>query len=59
MRSRKFWFTVWAAVMSSGVMLFSIIKGYDASWLPGTLALLVGVVASYVAIGAAKAKKVE
>lgn len=57
MKSRKFWFTVWAATMASGVMGFSIITRFDASWMPGTLALLVGVVTAYVAILASKKKK--
>ena len=58
-KSRKFWFTVWAALTASLVMLFSILESYDASWMPGTLALLVGIVTAYVAIGSSKKKKEE
>lgn len=59
MRSRKFWLTVWSAATANIVMFFSIVKGYDAAWMAGTLALLVGVVTAYVAIGATKQKKEE
>jgi hypothetical protein len=59
LKSRKFWFTIWAALTASVVMFFSIYKGYDASWMPGTLSLLVSVVAAYVGIGIAKRRKEE
>lgn len=54
MKSRKFWFAIWGAVAATVLGIFSILKGYDGSWLPGTMALLVGIVTAYVAIGAAK-----
>lgn len=59
MKSRKFWFTVWGALMSSIIMLGSLIAKFEASWMTPALALLIGIVTAYVAIGAAKKKKDE
>ena len=57
--SRKFWFVVWAAGMSSYMMIESIKTQFEASWMTPALALLIGIVVSYVAIGSAKKKKEE
>ena len=59
MKSRKFWFTVWGAVSASIVMFFSIFVKFEASWMTPALALLIGIVTAYVAIGSAKKKKDE
>jgi hypothetical protein len=59
MKSRKFLLTLWAALLATGVMIYSIYSGYDASWMPGTLAVLVAIPAGYVTIGSAKQKKEE
>lgn len=56
-KSRKFLFTAWGATLATFLSLFSIKTGYDASWMPGTMALLVGIVTSYVAVGSVNAKK--
>ncbi len=56
-KSRKFWFTVWGAVSASAVMFFSIYQEFEASWMTPALALLIGIVTAYVAIGTAKKKK--
>ena len=58
-KSRKFWFTVWAALSASIVMFFSVWLKFEASWMTPALALLIGIVTAYVAIGASKKKKEE
>ena len=57
MQSRKFLFTLWGALLATFLSIFSISTGYDSSWMPGTMALLVGIVTGYVAIGSAREKK--
>ena len=57
MQSRRFWFTIWAASSASVVMFFSIYKEFEASWMPGTLALLVGCVTAYITFSTLKKKK--
>jgi hypothetical protein len=59
MKSRKLWFTVWATIMATYIIIYSIHTGFEASWMPGTLALLVAIPTSYVAIGSTKKKKEE
>lgn len=59
MRSRKFWFTVWAAGMSSYIIIRSIETQYEATWMTAALAVLIAIVTAYVAIGSAKKKKEE
>lgn len=59
MQSRRFWFTAWAAISASAVMFFSIYQQFDASWMPGTLALLVGCVTAYITFSTLKKKKDE
>ena len=59
MKSRKFWFAVWGAVMSSLIMIGSMKIQFEASWMTPALALLIGIVTAYVAIGTAKNKKEE
>jgi len=59
MKSRKFWFSAWGAVSASAVMFFSIYTKFEASWMTSALALLIGIVTAYVAIGSAKKKKDE
>ena len=57
MGSRKFWFAVWGAVIASYIIIRSIETKWEASWMTAALALLIGIVTAYVAIGAAKKKK--
>jgi hypothetical protein len=59
MKSRKFWFVIWAVIIATYIIVYSIHTGFDASWMPGTLALLVAIPTSYVAIGSSKKKKEE
>lgn len=57
MKSRKFWFTTWGAIMASYIIIRSLETKYEASWMTAALALLIGIVTAYVAIGSAKKKK--
>lgn len=59
MRSRKFWFTVWATVMVTYIIVRAIETAYDATWMTAALAVLIAIPAGYVAIGSAKKKKEE
>lgn len=58
-KSRKFWFTVWGASMASYIIIRSMETKFEASWMTAALALLIGIVTAYVAIGSVKKKKEE
>ena len=56
MKSRKFWFTLWAALMVTYIIVRSIETGYDATWITAAVAILVAIPAGYVTAGIIKKK---
>ena len=56
MKSRKFIFTVWAALTFSALGVFSLMNDSGPSWLSVSMPILVGIVGAYVGIGKAKEK---
>ena len=56
MKSRKFWFTLWAALMVTYIIVRSIELNYDATWITAAVAVLSAIPAGYVTAGIIKKK---
>lgn len=54
MKSRKFWFSVWAAATFTTIGALSIILKFDAGWLSSSMFVLAGIPAAYVGFGILK-----
>jgi len=51
MKSRKFWFAVWAAFTFTTLGALSVIFKYDTGWLSSSMFVLAGIPAAYVGLG--------
>ena len=54
--SRKLWIVIWAMVTFSVLAIVSVATEFEASWMAGTMLILVGIPGAYVGIGQAKKK---
>lgn len=57
MKSRKFWFAVWGAIMATYIIIRSMETAFEASWMTPALALLIGIVTAYVTVGQLKKRR--
>jgi len=57
MKSRRWWIVLWAIAYISIMSAVVIIKGYDGAWLAGTMALVGGIIVSYMTISSLKKPK--
>jgi len=57
MRSRRWWIVVWAILYVSILSYVCIKSGYDAAWVSGTMAIVAGIIVSYVTVTSMKKKE--
>ncbi len=60
LQSRRFWTTVWSALLVTVLMLTSMITKYDPSWMSYAVPALISIVLAWVGLeswGRNKAKK--
>lgn len=57
MKSRRWWIVIWAICYITSVTFFCIAADYDISKLAGVLAVIGGIIVSYMTISSMKKKK--
>lgn len=49
-KSRRFWISAWAILMSTVCMVFSLANKFEPAWLATTLPMLLSIVLAFVGI---------
>lgn len=57
MRSRRFWIVIWAMVYVSGMSVYGVMENNSYVW--SSIALVAGIIISYMTISSMKKKKEE
>jgi hypothetical protein len=56
LNSRKLWIVIWAMLTFSILAVVSVVAKFEASWMAGSMLILVSIPGAYVGIGTAKKK---
>ena len=59
MKSRRFYIVIWSVFYVSGISIYSVKEKFDAAWIAGTLALVVGIIITWMGFTSAKKKDGE
>ncbi len=59
MKSRRFYIVLWSVLYVSGISVYSVKTQFDAAWIAGTLALVVGIIITWMGFSSAKKKEGE
>lgn len=57
LKSRRFYIVIWAVVYISAMSVYLVEKSYEGSWVAGVMALVGGIIVSWMTVSSLKKKK--